>query len=315
MKTLNRYIAFSKRIISNKLYCLLLVLIILLSVFYRLLPAQSKSTDIKVALYTDSHSEYFDNAFESLENINSMYSFYLADSEASLKKDVRTGKAYCGFYIPELFFKDFIESTVSENKITRYFTPSAILLGPITETLFSNIFKVCAGDILLDIYNNSESNSMLTQNFDKYLHSDEVFHIKDNSSGNFVTNETENKLDLPLIELMYVLSIFSALIGLLNYVKASEAGYFISLSKRENISIASINVAAAVIPVFCCAVIASLISGYTAKTILMLALVSVVSYVFTMFIGVITKKSNQLATVIPIVTLLTAMISFVSYVI
>ena len=150
MRFINRFTALFKRILTKKIYIVMLCLIVAFTAIYKLLPAREKSADIKVGIYCEDASDYSEQFEELILSGNKLYRFYFTDSEAALLTDIQSGQAECGYVIPEGFFSDYIADENTKNHITLYSLPSTTLAAAITETFYYNVLRVCSYDILID---------------------------------------------------------------------------------------------------------------------------------------------------------------------
>ena len=57
----------------------MLMLIVILTVIYQLLPTKQQSADIRVAVCCDDHDGYIEKVFAELERNNTLYKFYMVD--------------------------------------------------------------------------------------------------------------------------------------------------------------------------------------------------------------------------------------------
>mgnify|MGYP003295431566 CR=1 FL=1 len=303
MKTANRFIALTKRILCKKMYIALLALIIVITGVYKLLPAKSQSADIKVALYSEESSNYYDELITHLEDLNSIYTFYTVDTEEVLLKDVKSGYAECGYVIPEGFFIDYTLGTAWDNSITLYVTPSSTFHTVINETIFSALLSVCAEDVLLHAVNNPEWNQELKDGLEHYRNSQDVFTIADTTSEEFTFENMVYHIDLPITEIVSVLLLFAGLLGLLLFLHDQEKKIYVSLPKKELSQVKALSILTSILPVALVGIISLGISfGFG------LHLVALLSFVITMVLSLIIRKSTLLEKVLPLI-MLTALIA------
>lgn len=312
MKNINRFIAFSKRILSRKIYLCMLAVIIITAAIYRILPEKSNSADIKVAVCSMDDTHYSYELFQSLTENNSIYSFYVAESEDSVISDVQSGFAECGYVIPENFFSDYIAGTADNNQIKMYTIPSTTLGSTICETMFSSIFELCANDILLFGADIPEYNEELSERIQAYMNSGDIFRISDTTSGEFSYSNMIYHINLPVFEISLILIIFSGLLGLLIYIQDAERGIYISQSSHEAASIRGLCIFTAILPMLAASIAAAIITyGYSVNIIYILAAGSI-TFAVSMLLGLIIRKSTLLIKVLPIIMLLCVMVIFIS---
>ncbi len=299
-----RLIIFIKRMCIKKMYIALLLSLIMLTAIYKLLPEQKQTTDIKAGICFEADSDYSTSIVNRLMNKNSIYTFYLAPDKEELLKDVKSGYAECGFYIPDTFFDDYIRGIVSDNKVVCYTVPSSTLAPAITETVFNIIYRVCSEEILLFSSDMHEYNKELSDSFDDYLSSDDIFKLSDTISGEFKYEDIVFRINIPVYEISLILILFSALLGLLIFMQDNERNIYIALNGSERFCIETANILAALIPIFLTSMITNLYMYNSIKKILFICVFTLATYVFSLLIGLITKKSTHLNKVLPLIMLI-----------
>lgn len=312
MQFINRFIVFSKRILTHKLYVAMLVLIIVLTAVYTFLPQTSRSADIKVALYSEESSELTEELLAGLEDIHSLYTFYTVDDIDALLRDVKSGYAECGYMIPAGFFRDYINGHQETNQIIQYTTPATSLGATINETLFSCIFKLCAGDILILGVNIDDYDAELTEGLSNYLNGDKIFRMESTTSGAFSYDTFVYKINLPVYEMCLVFLLFAGMLGLLLYQQDSERSIYIALSSSDRIGIRCISIFTAMFPILIISLLSSFIMGLSISQILHLILYSILFYVGVLLLGIIIRKSTQLTKVLPLIVLISIIYVFIS---
>ncbi len=312
MQFINRFIVFSKRILTHKLYVAMLVLIIVLTAVYTFLPQTSRSADIKVALYSEESSELTEELLAGLEDIHSLYTFYTVDDIDALLRDVKSGYAECGYMIPAGFFRDYINGHQETNQIIQYTTPATSLGATINETLFSCIFKLCAGDILILGVNIDDYDAELTEGLSNYLNGDKIFRMESTTSGAFSYDTFVYKINLPVYEMCLVFLLFAGMLGLLLYQQDSERSIYIALSSSDRIGIRCISIFTSMFPILIISLLSSFIMGLSISQILHLILYSILFYVGVLLLGIIIRKSTQLTKVLPLIVLISIIYVFIS---
>ena len=308
MKTINRFITLTKRILCRKVYIAMLLIIILLTGIYKLLPAKSQSADIKIALYNEDSADYFEDLTYHLNNINSIYTFYVVSDKSELIKDVKSGYAECGYIIPESFFEDYASGEAWDNPIELYITPASTFYAVINETLFSSILSVCAEDILLLSVDKPEWNQELIDGLEYYRNSPEVFTIADTSSGEFSFRDMIYHIKLPILETVSVLLLFAGLLGLLLFLHDSEKKMYVALTNRELTQIRVLSIFTSILPVTLVGAVCLAVSYGISLHIVFAIILALLSFVFSIVLGFIIRKSTILEKVLPLI-MLTAIIA------
>ena len=314
MKLFNRTIVFFKKTFSKKLYFVMLFIIVLLTTIYKLLPEKSKTADIKVAICSMDDSYYNQTFFKDLLEKKSIYKYYQVDSKENLLNDVKAGKAECGYYIPDDFFVNYINGQFT-NKIKLYVIPSTTLDQAINESIFSSIFSACSNDILLYGMKLPEYDMELSLYMDAYLAGDEIFTMEDSVNGEYDYQSKSYTIDIPLFEVVILLTLFAALLALYNYITDCERKIYLSLKCTEKFQILSLYILTAIFPITLTGVICALIYGYAIKKVLFILLFALCSYILCAIISLIIKRSTLLSKVLPIIMLISIAVTFVTYLI
>ena len=308
MKTANRFIALTKRILYKKLYIAILLLMVLLTGVYKILPAKSQSADIKVAMYSEDSSGYYENLVTYLEDINSIYTFYTVDSKEQLLKDVKSGYAECGYLIPDDFFQAYVTGTAWENPVSLYVTPASTFHAVINETFFSAMVSICAEDILLYAIDNPDWDEELKEGLEFYRNSPEVFTIADTTSGEFTFENMMYHINLPMAEIVSVLLLFSGLLGLLLFLHDSEKKIYVALPSRELLQVRTLSILTSIIPVAIMGTMCLYVTFGFGPYIAFGLSAAIISFVIAMLLGFIIRKSTLLEKVLPLI-MLTALIA------
>ncbi len=308
MKTTNRFIALTKRILCRKIYVAILLLIVVLTGIYKLLPEKSQSADIKVAMYSQDSTGSYEKLLSHLDQRNSIYTFYSVDSEDKLLSDVKSGYAECGYVIPDGFFLDYATGTAWDNPIKLYVTPASTFHSVINETIFSSLLSVCAEDILLHGVNNPRWNKELSDGLEYYRNSQDVFTIADTTTGEFTFQSMVYHINLPITEIVSVLLLFSGLLGLLLFLHDKERKMYVALDSKELFQVRTLSILTSVLPVSLVGIASLIISFGLGLHTVFAIIVAIASFVFAMFLGLIIRKSTLLEKVLPLI-MLTALIA------
>lgn len=310
MQIFNRFIVFTKRILTHKMYIIMLVSIIASTVIYVCLPAAKREADINVAVYSEESSDDTDTILEYIDKINSIYSFYTVESRDVLIKDVKSGNAECGYYIPKGFLADYISGNAGGTQIIQYTTPSTSLGATINETLFSSIFAVSAGDILTLSVGIDEYDAELNDRLSGYMDSDDIFRISNSVDGELDYAALVYKITIPVYELCLIFLLFAGFLGLLLYEQDAEKGMYICLSRTSRMSICITSVFSSMLPIMVIGMAASAVMGFNAKKTAGLALAAVLYTLLILIFGTIIRKSTLLTKVLPVIVLADAIIIF-----
>lgn len=137
--------------LSCKRQCRRPVFMILLILFPILMAVCTyvRDTDtegIRIALYPQGDGFELDIA-RVLTEADSVFSFYLCETEEQLKADVAARKAECGYLLPE-DLKKRLDSGRFNRCMTVYEAPSTVLSGAVNETVYAVLFEQYGTDIL-----------------------------------------------------------------------------------------------------------------------------------------------------------------------
>lgn len=315
MKLINRFTVLSKRILSHGLYLCMLMLIVILTVIYQLLPTKQQSADIRVAVCCDDHDGYIEKVFAELERNNTLYKFYMVDEVDDVIDDVKSGYAECGFYIPDGFFHNYIIGNEDADKIEKYTTPSSTISAAILETFFANAYQICAEDMLLYHVNMPEYNEQLSERFDYYTHGDETFHLLSPNGEQFSFETLEYRVKIPVYEIVLILMFFGALLGLMMYQQDKEKRMYLALSTADHLQLKSMTILVNVLPLTVVGIISSLVIGLSIASILWLVIYGILFVVFAMLLSLIVRKSTQLAKLLPVLMLGAIILIFIKSII
>lgn len=308
MKSANRFIALTKRILSKKIYIFMLLLLVALTVIYKLLPDKSQSADIRVAMYSEDSTGYYEELTSYLENLNSIYTFYTVDREEDLLNDVKSGHAECGYIIPDGFFQAYVHGEAWDIPMKLYITPSSTFYTAINETIISSILSVCAEDILLYSVNNPDWDNELAEGLEYYRNSQDVFTIADNTSGEFSFDSMVYHIKLPIIETVSIILLFSGLLGLLLFLHDKEKKMYIALNDREVRHIKFLTITTSILPVMLVSVISLIVSYGIGMYIIFGLVVALFSFFIAIILSLFIRKSTLLEKVLPLI-MLTALVA------
>ncbi len=312
MKSLNRFIALTKRIISKKLYIALLVILISVTTIYKLLPARQKSADIKVGLYIEDKSEFAEKFRTDLYSQNSLYSFYEVSDKEKLLSDVKSGYAECGFYIPDNFFESYIIGDYEGHNIELYIIPSTTLSSAISETLYASVLFACSEEILVNGTGMSEYRDELIERMEDYLNGDELFKVISATDSAYDFKSNSFHLDLHIYELVLILIIFTGLLGYYSYTVDSEKSIYIALKTSERFGLKCLYITSAILPITLIGIVCAVIASYSISVITGILLCSLAVIAGSIILSFIIKKSTLLEKVLPLIMLISIVGVFIN---
>lgn len=311
MKIYNRFIAYTKRIISHLVYIAMLLCVLLLTCLYKALPEKSKSTNICAAIYFEDTNNYSDELIYDLNATNSIYTFKLADGKSQLIDMVKSGKVECGYYFPTSFFEDFIKGNTDANPLEIYTIPSTTLSASIAETIFYNITKITADNILINTVNDKELDTELKERLDYYLSSNEIFTLESSVSGKFSYEDLIYTINIPVYEITILFIIISALLGLLMFERDCEHNMFITLKATELSTIRLIAITTAVTPILLTGILSTLVMYENTKLIVNCLIFTLLTIISVFVLGLVIRKSTLLSKVLPLIAFLATIAIFI----
>lgn len=309
MNIYNRFIIFTKRIMSHKIYVALLAVLVLLTCIFNSLPQKKRSADIYVVLYFEEENNFTAKLMDELSSQNSLYNFEQVNDSNTLLNAVKSHKAECGYYFPAGFWEDYI--TGEQNlPATKYVLPSSTLDSNISETVFSNILEITASEILQFCVEKPEYNAALEKRLYDYMHGDKIFELESTTEGSFSIADTIYKINLPLFEITQLLVLFSALLGGYIYLRDSEKAIYTALGTKERFIIRSLTIITALLPITLTGILCCLILKLhcTAGIILF----CLAAYIAAVLLSLIVKKSSSYAKLLPLITFTFTIIIFVT---
>lgn len=307
----NVFTVYLKRIFTKKMYIFTLILLLTLTIIYKCLPDAQKTADIKVGIYMEDSGYYADRLADSIQNLSSVYSFYIADSEKQLTDNIKSGHTECGYVIPEGFFDSYIKGISGENNIILYTAPGTTLSEAISETLFSNIYKICSEDILHYAAASPDLNEQLDLLLHSYIEGDDIFRVSDSTGGNYIAETQIYSIDIPVYELSLIILIFAGLLGLLTYMNDSEREIFIALPDSNRLLLLTSATASAILPVFTLSILSCAITYGINIRLAALSLCAFLSFFVSVLLKFIIRKSTILTKVLPLIMLCSITIIFV----
>ncbi|MBQ9609325.1 MAG: ABC transporter permease [Lachnospiraceae bacterium] len=307
-----------KRTVMQPFYIVMLGVLILLSVIYAMIPVEEKSLYISIALYcedTSAEAEEFKNA---LITEQSVFSFYLVESEEKLKEDVVSGKANSGFIIPE----DYIHKTGTDGydkKIKEYTSPRSFLPRIAYEEIYEVMYRYTSNEMIKRQINDKYAYLEI----DPYIIDDVYFGYTEQKTifstnteyGEYKELTEETKTDIPIRKLAGLFIYIVAILGTAAYIKDRENNIYLLMSNKEKISLRFIHTLASILPMSVTTYFVMLIlreysplESFVRLFVYIIA-VAVVSLLF----GMLFKKSKTFYRFLPVWLVLTLVLSGVLF--
>ena len=307
----NVFTVYLKRIFTKKMYVFTLIMLLALTIIYKCLPDAEKTADIRVGIYMEDSGYHADRLADNVKNLSSVYSFYIADSEKQLTDNIKSGHTECGYVIPEGFFDSYIRGLSGENNIILYTAPGTTMSEAISETLFSNIYKICSGDILHYAASSPDLDEQLDLLLNSYIEGNEIFRVSDSTGGRYIAEAEIYTIDIPVYELSLIIIIFAGLLGLLTYMNDSEREIFIALPDSGRLLLLTSAIASAILPVYALSMLSCAITYGITTRLAALSLCAALSFLTSVLFKPIIRKSTILTKVLPVIMLCSIVIIFV----
>lgn len=188
----------TKRLLRRKSFLVLLCLMPLAVAGMQGL-AQSGETSLRVAVYAPDRDKWEEALCEDTGYVR----VYFCDTSEELKEDVITGKAECGYILPENLMQRFGEDDWYW-AVEAYESSNSIATNVVNETVFSRIFQVVSSEwfveYILDRMGPEASEEMREQKFVlavllQKLEDGSTFSVETKYIGQGGMNRTEERLN------------------------------------------------------------------------------------------------------------------------
>lgn len=244
-----------KRLLKNPIFIITLILIPIIVLGMRF-SIQSGDAMIRVAIFTPSTDSNSTEALLTkhlLENSGTAITFYLSDSEESLRKDVTSGIASCGYIFPKNLEAQLLEYTTAPNPVfTAVCQDNENRTKIIDELVFSSIYDFLSFDILSQFVHQKTGNDFspeLRQYFEKYLGNQAFlkFEYADGSENTLLQTTKANYMLLPIRGMVSVLLLLAGMTGTLFWYTDKQKQIFSRLAPAEQNHIELICIASPVL--------------------------------------------------------------------
>lgn len=228
----------TKRQLKNVMFLILLILIPVTAFVTAGIKGFQETEDIRVALYARDTDKMAADTIEDLLKDTDVYQFYLCETEEELIQAVQRGEAECGY----VFDENITERVAKEkykNNIIQVKKTGSVMADSINETVFSSFFKFFTREMMINyVKSNSKFAQMdpegliqLEGTYDYYLNGNGTFRVEfklfEEGSTIMDTEIIETKsVGFPLRNVMAVLIMTGAVLGVLNWLTDRETGVF-----------------------------------------------------------------------------------------
>lgn len=322
-KILTWILLFQKRILKKPMFQ---ITILLIPILLFLLFTFNKSSDslVRVALIS-GNDEYSQNFVKDLlDSSNHVISYYQCYDESQMRKDVLTGKAECGYIMPDDMPRKIAQfsSKKKQGIITAIVKKESISTKIVNEIIYGRLFSEMAYPVLKDFINEKQPDRLTSAEdekmydaFSKYLIEPLMFSFEyaDGSKNDLLNNDdsSHNYYMLPVRGILSVLILVSSMSGVLmlsNDDRKNTWG-FIRLSKRPAFNYFYIFMS--ILPIAICSLAAIFITGISTNVlneIRLMVLYTLLLTGFSSLLKALIKNIYVLCSLIPVTVLLSLII-------
>lgn len=322
-KILTWILLFQKRILKKPMFQ---ITILLIPILLFLLFTFNKSSDslVRVALIS-GNDEYSQNFVKDLlDSSNHVISYYQCYDESQMHKDVLTGKAECGYIMPDDMPRKIAQfsSKKKQGIITAIVKKESISTKIVNEIIYGRLFSERAYPVLKDFINEKQPDRLTSAEdekmydaFSKYLIEPLMFSFEyaDGSKNDLLNNDdsSHNYYMLPVRGILSVLILVSSMSGVLmlsNDDRKNTWG-FIRLSKRPAFNYFYIFMS--ILPIAICSLAAIFITGISTNVlneIRLMVLYTLLLTGFSSLLKALIKNIYVLCSLIPVTVLLSLII-------
>lgn len=322
-KILTWILLFQKRILKKPMFQ---ITILLIPILLFLLFTFNKSSDslVRVALIS-GNDEYSQNFVKDLlDSSNHVISYYQCYDENQMRNDVLTGKAECGYIMPDDMPRKIAQfsSKKKQGIITAIVKKESISTKIVNEIIYGRLFSERAYPVLKDFINEKQPDRLTSAEdekmydaFSKYLIEPLMFSFEyaDGSKNDLLNNDdsSHNYYMLPVRGILSVLILVSSMSGVLmlsNDDRKNTWG-FIRLSKRPAFNYFYIFMS--ILPIAICSLAAIFITGISTNVlneIRLMVLYTLLLTGFSSLLKALIKNIYVLCSLIPVTILLSLII-------
>ena len=322
-KILTWILLFQKRILKKPMFQ---ITILLIPILLFLLFTFNKSSDslVRVALIS-GNDEYSQNFVKDLlDSSNHVISYYQCYDESQMRKDVLTGKAECGYIMPDDMPRKIAQFSSKKKQviITAIVKKESISTKIVNEIIYGRLFSERAYPVLKDFINEKQPDRLTSAEdekmydaFSKYLIEPLMFSFEyaDGSKNDLLNNDdsSHNYYMLPVRGILSVLILVSSMSGVLmlsNDDRKNTWG-FIRLSKRPAFNYFYIFMS--ILPIAICSLAAIFITGISTNVlneIRLMVLYTLLLTGFSSLLKALIKNIYVLCSLIPVTVLLSLII-------
>ena len=308
----------TKRQLKNPVILCTLIIIPAVCFFVnRFTHENSSEVSYIIGVYVQGNDDVSDSLADALYDYEGAYDFIPYDNEDMLYKDVTNRTLICGYILPEDLSRRINGNDMSDS-ITVLIQPDVTIQGAINEIVFSQLIKVQGLYIITDYVHNMPQSghmdvdyaSQLKRYYDSYLRSDVTFHMKYSTYGTNGTKELEDAENatvvFPARGILSILVFLAGIFGGILYLRDKEKGVFGTVSAPyKNVCL----VLYTFIPALLFSIVMLLSIGFlgiftkASTEIMSIIFYTLLIAAFTILLVKILKKSSTLSALLPVLLL------------
>lgn len=287
------------------------------------IPDVKENSSPKIGIYMYDNDSLSHEAAEALVfGSNDVVTYYIADSEDSLRQSIIKGDTDCGYVFRENL-NEKIRSGNYRNSILLLKSPSSVMSSLSSEMVFFTIFREFGKDTAINYIADNDAFarvkdsavSYVDERFDYYLNGPATFHVNfktlDISSAateySMQTTDYNAQSDLfPLRGILSVIIFLGGLFGSVQWLTDKENGVFITLPTHFS---STSRIMYPLVPTILFAIssivtlIAAGIFTATSKEVLAMLIYIILVTAFSVFMSLIIRHSHLLIAVVPAIIL------------
>ena len=242
---------FQKRIWKKRMFQVTVALIPVILLVLHTLTFQ-KASMINVAVYTGGDEGTLSDELLKglLEQSGGVITFYRSETEDALYADVHTGKAECGYIIPqelEKTIQGFENGKMDGNKIKVVRKEESVTTGMINEMVFGKVYPYVSYEIVSGFLEKQQKEHMqepgakqaLAENFEAWREPELMFTFSyaDGTENKLLTEQKSNYYMMPVRGILAVFIVITGMAGVLMLYEDDKKGMFswIVLQKRNTV--------------------------------------------------------------------------------
>lgn len=236
------FFLWSKRILKRPLLLFSLLLMPCSVIFLQNCQTKQDAL-VRVALYTSAESNQH-TACKLIDELvalsNSSITFYKSSTEESLRHDVFSGSANCGYILPENLDELLLEYVNSHKAFIKTIRPKKeVTTNIVDEIVLSKLYKKISYNILYIFLENKTNSApddvFLSQLFNKHADSDLLFQFEyaDGTKNELLNSSQTNYMLMPIRGIVSVFVLLTCMAGSLLWYSDSQNGLVLLLDKKK----------------------------------------------------------------------------------